>query len=270
MWANRTLIPKREPNLGRPRFLLGLLTLGIFLFGLFFGASRLALAADAPKDQTKNAPTAAAKPATQTSPSPTSSSLKADVKDLEQKDKAASKTSLGGKKDPPPDLPQIFGVSLDEIPSKLLKQLNDLGYQQTKWELAAPYTHMVFILDDPMAVFNNIDLLICNHPHKIANLKIEGQDLNTFYKAVKERFGFTPTQWEIDDRRDVHHGKYVREFAGHNWTILDSSRKKAAFAIEARDIKASCVKALTEDMNALKNTEKAQLQQERDKMIKSF
>ena len=257
MWANQAILPKREPIFCRPRFLLGLFSLGIFLFGLFLGASRLALADDAPKNQTKKEPTAAATPATKAS-----SSLMPNSTD--------SKTSLGGKKDPPPNLPQIFGVSLDEIPSKLLNRLNDLGYQRETWELSAPYTHMTFLLDDPTAVFRKIDLLICNHPHKIASLKIEGQDLNTFYKAVKERFGFTYIQWEMDDRRDVNHGKYTREFAGHNWTLLDSARKKAEFAIEARDIIASCVKALTEDINELKNSEQTERQQEREKMVKSF
>ena len=154
-----------------------------------------------------------------------------------------------------PPAPKFFGLSFDDLPSKLESRLIELGYERKIWELSAPYTKQIYTLADEEATFQKIEVLLCNHPAKIAALTIKGPDKDNFYEVVKERFGFGVSEWEIDERADRKHGKFSRQFAKNIFATLDSTQKGAEFSLVAEDIQSICQRALEKDIEQFKTNE---------------
>lgn len=164
--------------------------------------------------------------------------------------------------------PKIFGISLDMPPSQIANRLMELGYERTSWELDAPYSKQSYILPDTKATFQHVELRICNHPFRNASLTVSGQDTDHFYQAVRERFGFGISEWEMNETSDFKRGTYTRQFAHKVWATLRSTPKGATFSLEARDVLAQCQQALVKDRDELKKSEqdavKAQRLRERE------
>ena len=187
---------------------------------------------------------------------------------------AESKTAEAGKdasadKSKPP-LPVIFDVPLDANPQKMEHRLTELGYQRQDWTLEAPYSRLSFTLADEAATFRQVDMLVCNHPFKIAGLSIRGQDPDHFYEAVRQRFTLGIAEWEKDDRADVRHGRYARDFAGNTRAVLDSDRHGAVLSLEARDVINECQSALAKDVTDLRQAEQADIDAARKRQRESF
>lgn len=168
-----------------------------------------------------------------------------------------------------PGLPKIFDVDLTGNPRMLVARLENIGYRREMWELRAPYSHIVFRQEDPKAVFRSIDLLICNHPFKLAQLRIEGRERDALYQAIKDRFGLTIAEKEPDAGFD-RHGKYNKAFADKTWIVLESHRKEAAFTFEAPLVKAGCRRALASDIEVFRKADEAQAIHKRDSVTKQF
>ena len=167
-------------------------------------------------------------------------------------------------------LPVIFDVPLDASPKRMEHRLTELGYQRQDWTLEAPYSRLSFTLADEAATFRQVDMLVCNHPFKIAGLSIRGQDPDHFYEAVKQRFTLGIAEWEKDDRADVRHGRYARDFAGNTRAVLDSDRHGAVLSLEARDVINECQSALAKDVTDLRQAEQADIDAARKRQRESF
>lgn len=211
----------------------------------------------------------AATPATEAAALPHEEATATTGTPTEKKASADAGASMGKRK-PPPPLPVIFEVPLDANPHQLEHRLIELGYQRQDWALEAPYSRLTFALADDAATFRRVDMLVCNHPLRIAGLRIQGSDPDYFYEAVKQRFNLGVAEWEKDDKADFRHGRYVREFAGHTRAVLRSERHGAELALEARDVMAECKAALAKDVQDLRAAEQADIDAARARQRDSF
>ena len=194
--------------------------------------------------------------------------------DKQPKETEPAKTASQPKTAEAPDYhvpaPKVFGISLDMPPSQIANRLMELGYERTSWELDAPYSKQTYVLPDTKATFQHVELRTCNHPFSNASLTVSGQDADHFYQAVRERYGFGISEWEMNEKSDYKRGTYTRQFAKKVWATLRSTPQGATFSLEARDVLAQCQKALVKDMDEFKKSEQDAVKAQRLRQRETF
>ena len=155
-----------------------------------------------------------------------------------------------------PKLPLFFGADFNGHPQELQRKLSALGFQKKEWELNAPYTRMVYVQEDRQAVFDRVDILVCNHPARIAAIRIRGHDRNTFYHAVRERFGLGIESLGKD--RYEFYTRFVKNFADNTRLVLDGNRRTQELRIESKSMMDTCRKSLLTDLTELQHQKKTE------------
>lgn len=135
-----------------------------------------------------------------------------------------------GADDPPPP-PAAFGIRLGDRTAAVHAHMREAGYRSRDMRLDDGCVMESFEHGAADAVMRRAAFWFCGPERRVARWEIEGQAGETFYTAVKERFGLGGAQ-RRGDAVGTGFGDYERRFAHDVRLILTNTHGMARLRLE--------------------------------------
>lgn len=141
---------------------------------------------------------------------------------------AASRAAAAA--DPPPP-PAAFGIRLGDQTAAVHAHMREAGFHSRDMRLENGCVMEAFEHGAADAVMRRAAFWLCGPERRVARWEIEGQAGETFYTAVKERFGLGGAQRK-GDAVGTGFGDYERRFAHDVRLSLTNTRGTARLRLE--------------------------------------